>query len=416
MPNLSPFKFVFISSCPESWGGSEELWSQTAIYLHQKHHQVKVFKTYVDQKHRKVKQLLELGIDISDIYKLGLKRIPKPLKKLQPYIFLQNFFSNKLIVEIINKSNLYTYKIYKSLRIQDYLSLFFLERSLVSIKPNLVLICQGENFDGFIYICLCQLLGLNYAILSQKASDHIWPSDEIRPLLIKGYQNAIYSFFVSRHNLKLTQSQLGIKLPLSQVVKNPYQGIISEPLPWPEDNGYLKLACVARLWILDKGQDILLNVLAQNKWRERNLKVSFFGSGNNDDGLVDMAKMLELENVDFLGFKQNIIEIWQDYHGLVLPSRAEGLPLALVEAMMCGRVAIATSVGGISELLEDEITGFIAQGASVEAVDYALEKAWQRRYEWKSMGKMASIAARKFISPHPEKDLGERLIKLCENT
>ncbi|WP_308253742.1 glycosyltransferase [Geminocystis sp. GBBB08] len=40
----------------------------------------------------------------------------------------------------------------------------------------------------------------------------------------------------------------------------------------------------------------------------------------------------------------------------------ESSPLALVEAMMCGRVAIATSVGGIPELLEDEITGFIAQG------------------------------------------------------
>ncbi|WP_066119841.1 hypothetical protein [Geminocystis sp. NIES-3709] len=205
-----PFRnFVFISSCPESWGGSEELWSQTAIYLHQKNHQVKVFKTYIDHKHRKIQQLEELGIDISDIYKLGLKRIPKLIKKLQSYISLPNFFAHKSIVEVINKSNLYTCKIYKSLRIQDYLSLFFLQRSLVSIKPNLVLICQGENFDGFIYICLCKLLGLNYAILSQKASDHIWPSDEILSLLIKGYQNASYSFFVSKHNLKLTQSQLG---------------------------------------------------------------------------------------------------------------------------------------------------------------------------------------------------------------
>ncbi|MBL1210225.1 glycosyltransferase [Geminocystis sp. GBBB08] len=412
MSNLSHFKFVFISSCPESWGGSEELWHQTAIYLHQEHHQIKVFKTYVDQKHRKIKQLQELGIDIFDIHKLGFQRLPKPLKNFHYHIPLPSFFSNKLIVEVIDKTNLYINKIYKSLRIQDYLSLFFLKYSLASIKPDLVLISQGENIDGLIYIYLCQLLGLNYAILSQKASDHIWPSDEIRPLLMKGYQNAKYCFFVSNHNLKLTQFQLGIKLPLSKVVKNPYQGIIPKPLSYPQDDGYFKLACVARLWILDKGQDILLNVLARDKWRERNLKVAFFGQGNNYDSLVGMVKMLELNNVDFLGFKQNIMEIWQNYHGLILPSRAEGLPLALVEAMMCGRMAIATSVGGIPELLEDEITGFIAQGASTEAVDSALEKAWQRRYEWEEMGKMASMAARKFISPHPEKDLGERLIKL----
>ncbi|WP_144439443.1 glycosyltransferase family 4 protein [Geminocystis sp. NIES-3709] len=84
------------------------------------------------------------------------------------------------------------------------------------------------------------------------------------------------------------------------MVKNPYQGIIPEPLCYPQDDGYFKLACVARLWILDKGQDILLNVLAQDKWRERNLKVSFFGSGNNYDGLVNMAELLQLENVSFL--------------------------------------------------------------------------------------------------------------------
>ncbi|WP_197671656.1 glycosyltransferase family 4 protein [Geminocystis sp. NIES-3708] len=407
---------MFISSCPDSWGGSEELWFQTAIYLHQEHHQVKVFKTYVDQKHRKIQKLQELGIDIFDIYKLGFKLLPKPLKNLHYHISFPNFFSHKLIVEVVDKTKLYMNKIYKSLRIQDYLSLFFLKYSLASIKPDLVLISQGENFDGFIYMYLCQSLGLNYAILSQKASDHIWPSDEIRPLLIEGYQKSLYSFFVSNHNLKLTQFQLGIKLLLSEVVKNPYQGMISEPLSYPQDEEYLKLACVARLWILDKGQDILLNVLAQDKWRKRNIKVSFFGQGGNYNGLVDMAKILELKNVDFLGFKQNIIEIWQDHHGLILPSRAEGLPLALVEAMMCGRVSIATSVGGIPELLEDEITGFIAQGACVEAVDSALEKAWQCRYEWEEMGKMASIAARKFISPHPEKDLGERLIQLCKNT
>ena len=60
--------------------------------------------------------------------------------------------------------------------------------------------------------------------------------------------------------------------------------------------------------------------------------------------------MLQLKNVHFRGHVNDIRAIWEQNHLLVLPSRYEGLPLALVEAMWCGRPAVVTDVGGNAEL------------------------------------------------------------------
>jgi glycosyltransferase involved in cell wall biosynthesis len=407
-------KVVFISSCPEAWGGSEELWSKASICLKQKGFQVKAFKTYIEQNHNRIIALRNAGIEIEDIYSLSLTRLLGSVNKVNARLSAQIPDRISLVFKGLQRINFFISKVYKSLRIRDYLSMLFLGGSLAGYKPDLVVISQGENFDGLAYMCLCQSLKLNYVILSQKAADHYWPSDEIWSLLQDGYQNAQACFFVSQHNLQLTETQLGQRLPHAEVVKNPHQATIAEPLAWPSPEGDYNLACVARLWILDKGQDILLNVLAQTKWQERNLKVTFFGNGSNYNALVKMAELLQIKNVSFPGFSKNIIELWQDYHALIMPSRAEGLPLALVEAMMCGRPAIATAVGGIPEVLEDDVTGFIAKGACFAAVDEAMERAWQRRHEWEAMGKQAAISIREITPPHPEELFAEKLLKLCQ--
>jgi len=85
-----------------------------------------------------------------------------------------------------------------------------------------------------------------------------------------------------------------------------------------------------------------------------------FGAGYNSEALRDLARRLALKKVDFPGFVNDVESIWKTHHALVLPSRTEGLPLALIEAMMCGRFGIVTKEGGTSEVVEEGRTGFIA--------------------------------------------------------
>ena len=64
---------------------------------------------------------------------------------------------------------------------------------------------------------------------------------------------------------------------------------------------------------------------------------------------------------------------------LVMPSRFEGLPLAIVEAMLCARPVVATDVAGHAEVVEDGVTGFLADAPTVGAIAAALERCWVRR-------------------------------------
>ena len=52
-------------------------------------------------------------------------------------------------------------------------------------------------------------------------------------------------------------------------------------------------------------------------------------------------------------------------------------------------MAVVTNVGGASEILENNISGFVADDVSVTSINDALERAWDKRQEWESMGEKA---------------------------
>ncbi|BAY61820.1 group 1 glycosyl transferase [Calothrix brevissima NIES-22] len=382
-----PLTFIFISSCCEYWGGSEELWSESARYLQKQGYTVHAFKNRV-QRVQRIQELKADGIAVKNIAIL--------------FTLLYRFSFAIKLLSFLKKIQIFKYKN---------------ERHQLNIlQPSLVIISQGDNYDGVEMAKVCLELNLPYIIISQKASDAVWPNSKKRQIMQDVYKKAKSSFFVSQHNLALTEAQLGYSLTNATVVRNPHRALIPAALPYPPTkNDCFQIACVARLWILDKGQDILLRVLAQDKWRNRNLHISFFGKGIDRDGLIDLSKLLELKNVSFPGFVNNIMDIWHHHQALIMPSRAEGLPIALVEAMMCGRPGIVTDVGGISEIVEDDITGFIATSPCFAEIDKVLERAWQRRYEWENIGKEASISIRKLIPPHPEQVFSDHLLQLCQS-
>jgi glycosyltransferase involved in cell wall biosynthesis len=89
------------------------------------------------------------------------------------------------------------------------------------------------------------------------------------------------------------------------------------------------------------------------------------------------------------------------------------MPLALVEAMMCGRPGIVTTVGGNAELVEDRVTGFLA--APVEdSLDAALEDAWERRHDLHEMGRLAAFKVRELIPPDPAGEFAHLLLNIAD--
>jgi glycosyltransferase involved in cell wall biosynthesis len=84
----------------------------------------------------------------------------------------------------------------------------------------------------------------------------------------------------------------------------------------------------------------------------------------------------------------------------------------LVEAMLCGRIGIVTDVAGNTEILEDDVTGFVAAAPTAGHLDAALERAWIRRKEWREMGRVAGRSIREHVPPDPAALYAQKLLAL----
>lgn len=203
-------------------------------------------------------------------------------------------------------------------------------------------------------------------------------------------------FFVSPRNRETAERVLAMDLSRkSEIVNNSVNIKNPSILPWPS-NPIFQFAMVARLECQIKCQDVLLAVLASAKWKTRNWQLNLYGTGGDHVYLESLIKYYNLNDKVFLkGFEKEVKNIWKENHLMVLPSLAEGFPLSLKEAMLCGRPVLATQVGGAEEIVDHKKNGYLALGASKEALDNTLEDAWTDRSSWQEKGIQAFQSATK---------------------
>jgi glycosyltransferase involved in cell wall biosynthesis len=368
-------KYLFImAQVGHPWGGSEPLWSSAAEHLVRSGNEVRISVKDWGRPIPEIERLRAAGCQIfTRSYRL-------------PSFFLRQF-----------------YRVFPP---TDH-GVAHLRRAAAGV--DLTVISQGANFDGLEWMEKARDEGHKYAAIAQSAVIYWWPDDDSAERLKKAYEGATAAYFVSEANVDLSRRQFGSSLRNAKVVRNPFGVRYDAQLPWPTNSETLALACVGRLDVISKAQDILLQVLALPHWRKRNVRLSLVGTGPNEKCLRTMVEELELTNVNFLGQQRNIEEVWSKHHALVLPSRFEGMPLVLVEAMLCGRPGIVTDVGGNRELVRDGINGFMAKAPTVELLDETMNRVWENRDRLKEIGHIASTDARKFVSPDPGGDFAREL-------
>lgn len=367
-------KYLFIAANESpSWGGSEPLWISAAEKLAHRGNEVRVS---VPEFHRGAAQL-------------------DPLRSSCCRIFYRAAFPPLF------------YRIGRTLfGLPEYQRTHV--RSVAS-NVDLVVISQGGNTDGLPWMQDARSARYRYAVIAQGAVPYWWPDDNASQKLADSYKNASGAYFVSQAILDLSQNQFAIPLPNAKVVRNPFNVRYEARPDWPGDtSSEVRLACVARLEVA-KGHDLILQVLALPHWRHRKLHISFVGTGPNERVFRHLAEKLNLQNVDFIGYSKNIEAIWSSHHALVLASRFEGMPLSVVEAMLCGRPCIVTDVGGNREFLRDGINGFIAKAPTVELLDQAMDLAWENRVRLRDMGHVAAADVRRLVSADPAEDFVREL-------
>jgi glycosyltransferase involved in cell wall biosynthesis len=128
-----------------------------------------------------------------------------------------------------------------------------------------------------------------------------------------------------------------------------------------------------------KGQDVLLESLAALRARGLTFFTAFAGEGSQRAQLEARAAELGLSaHVQFLGQVEDVGPLLLAADAVVLPSRWEGLPLTLLEALARGRPVVATAVGGVAEVIEDGENGRLVPPEDPAAIAGALQSFYER--------------------------------------
>ena len=139
-------------------------------------------------------------------------------------------------------------------------------------------------------------------------------------------------------------------------VELPAEAFVSQP-PKLHAGGPVRLITVGSMEHLYKGQDVLLRALAICRRADLEFTLMLIGDGARRPWLEDLAERLQVADaVRFAGQFPSGAAVRQELDQadiFVLPSRQEGVPRAMIEAMARGLPCLGSSVGGIPELLPE---------------------------------------------------------------
>jgi glycosyltransferase involved in cell wall biosynthesis len=155
------------------------------------------------------------------------------------------------------------------------------------------------------------------------------------------------------------------------------------------------VVAVARL-SEQKGLDVLLRALPEVE----HVDLAVAGDGPDRAALAELAASLGVDaRVRFLGRRADVAALLAAADAFVLPSRREGQPLALLEAMAAGRPIVATAVPGVDELVEDGATALLVPPDDPAALAGALCRLRDDPSLRLSLGRAAAAAARVRSTP-----------------
>jgi len=374
-------KIAVISMIRDSWGGSEELWHDMAKIALSEGHEVVHLSYQHPLEHFKLAELRSLGL-------VSVKRpgITGNITGIGRFIRLSANFVRKKIQRPVERI------------FAQRPDIILYNGTCYSIIREKEILNELKKFNGKFFL-LCHF---------NERQSPLEKNEEI--ILREVYQKCTTIFFTNHHDIETLKNEMNADIPNAIVIRNPVNLHDKTMIPFPEDE-LTQIAMVGNLLIFHKGQDIAFNVLKKETWKKRSWHLNIYGNGADKEYLETLCNESGLaEKISFHGKVDDIRAVWQRNHLHLMPSRMEGMPLAIVEAMLCGRPSVATNLGGISEWIEEGKSGFLAQAATVESVGDALEKAWQHKNNWKEMGQYAHQKAVQLYDPNPGKTLLELML------
>lgn len=208
-------------------------------------------------------------------------------------------------------------------------------------------------------------------------------------------------------NLKIINNGIAIskneKLPSDQLTK----------LKNIDKNIYLNncfiIGSIGRL-SKEKGYEFLIKAANELIKKKLNITVVIIGDGNQSKQLTDMARRYKLdEKVIFTGYRNDAKQYMPLFNVYVNSSLTEGLPITILEAMNAKVPIVATSVGGIPNVLIHNKSGLLVQPGNVNDISVAIEKIYKNK---ELADTLANNAFKDFIETYSSEKMATEYLKL----
>ncbi len=259
--------------------------------------------------------------------------------------------------------------------------------ALLARVPIVVHTFHGHVFSGYFSSWRTRLFLAIERFLARRSTRIIGVSEKCREDLLQ--------LGVSDER-RLIHIPLGLELARFPKDAERLKGRLRERLGLAEDVPLV--AHVARL-VPIKRHDVYLRAIAEVRARFPEARFLIVGDGETREALEALTKELHLEeSVIWLGFVKDPAEVYADADIVALTSDDEGLPVAVIEALSSGRAVVATRVGGVPELVEEGVSGFLAERGDASDFARALGSALEDLERCHEMGRFAQARILKELS------------------
>ena len=189
----------------------------------------------------------------------------------------------------------------------------------------------------------------------------------------------------NRDDAALLQKHIGARRERIRIIDGAGVDIAAfppQPEPREREDGAIVVSLVARmLWSKGIEEAVAVGRLLRERASKGGVKVALRLVGWSDAGNPHCVSESSLRQwheegaIEYLGHRQDILQVWQESHIAFLPTRGgEGLPRCLLEAGACGRALVTTKVPGCRDLVRDGIEGYALEVGDVAGMADAIER------------------------------------------
>jgi L-malate glycosyltransferase len=128
-------------------------------------------------------------------------------------------------------------------------------------------------------------------------------------------------------------------------------------------------------FVPEKNHEFLIDVFHQYYLKHGKGHLWLVGDGKLHSFLKEKTTQLNLgSRVQFMGYRKDVIDILKSAHILIMPSKIEGLPAVILEALSCQVPVIASNVGGIPEVIINGVNGYCLSNMNIDEYLYCMDK------------------------------------------